>query len=147
MMKRYMLALAGLLLAASAGAQVAVQDAWVRATVTSQTATGAFMRLAAQSDMKLVAARSPMAGIAEIHEMMMHGEMMHMHAIPGVDLPAGKDVALQPGGGYHVMLLDLKQQVHAGSKVPLTLVFEGADGRRESVEIEATARVLAAKSD
>ncbi|MDB5955847.1 MAG: copper chaperone PCu(A)C [Ramlibacter sp.] len=67
--------------------------------------------------------------------------------VSGVDLPAGKDVALQPGGGYHIMLLDLKEQVHAGSQVPVTLVFEGADGRKEAVEIQATARVLNATSD
>ena len=146
-MKRIAFTLAALLLAASAGAEVSVKDPWIRATVTQQNSTGVFMHLQSDKDMKLVAARSPYAGTVEIHEMMMHGEMMHMHALAGVDLPAGKDVALQPGGGYHMMLLDLKQQVHAGSKVPVTLFFEGADGRKETVEIQASARVLNAKSD
>ena len=57
------------------------------------------------------------------------------------ELPAGQTVELK-SGGYHVMLMDLKQQVKAGDTVPLTLVFEGPDGQRETQEVKAQVRAL-----
>ncbi len=48
-----------------------------------------------------------MAGVAEVHEMKLEGDVMKMRALPGLDLPAGKAVELKPGG-YHLMLMDLK---------------------------------------
>ncbi|MET3382850.1 copper chaperone PCu(A)C [Variovorax paradoxus] len=129
------------LLAAHAHAQVTIKDAWVRATVPQQKATGAFMQLSAAKDTKLVSASSPVTPIVEVHEMAMQDNVMRMRQIPALDLPAGKTVELKPGG-YHVMLLDLKQQVKEGDTVPLTLVFEGQDGKRESVEVKAPVRAL-----
>lgn len=140
-MKRLVFALAALLLAASSFAQVTVKEAWIRATVPQQKTTGIFMQLKSAKDMKLVAARTPVARVVEIHQMMMHDDMMHMHAVDSLALPAGREVALQPGG-FHLMLLDLKEQVHAGTKVPFTLVLEGPDGRQETLDLQATARVL-----
>jgi copper(I)-binding protein len=124
-------------------AQVVVSNAWVRATVPAQKATGAFMRLQARTDSKLVAASSLVAGVVEVHEMAMEHEVMRMRQIRYLALPAGKSVELGPGG-YHIMLLELKHQVREGDKVPLSLVIEGKDGRRETVQAEAIARGLAA---
>lgn len=134
-------ALAASLLAMSAQAQVTVKDAWVRATVPQQQATGAFMQLQAAQDSKLVSASSPLTPHVEVHEMSMQGDVMKMRQVPNIALPAGKTVELKPGG-YHVMLLDLKQQVKEGASVPLTLVIEGKDGKRESVEVKAPVRAL-----
>lgn len=132
-------------LTASAWAQtpapVEVKDAWVRATVAQQKATGAFMQLTAQADTRVVQASSPIAGVVEIHEMAMDKDVMKMRAIPALALPAGKTVELKPGG-YHVMLMDLKAAVKAGDVVPVTLVLEGKDGLRTSLEVKATARPL-----
>ena len=126
---------------ATAGAQTAVKDPWVRGTVPQQKATGAFMQLTSAPGGKLVSASSPVAGIVEIHEMAMEGNVMKMRAIPGLELPAGKPVELKPGG-YHVMLIDLKQPLKAGDTVPVTLVIESKDGKRESVEVKAPVRAL-----
>lgn len=60
--------LAACLLTANAQAQVTVHDAWVRATVPQQKATGAFMQLQAAKDTKLVAASSSLTPAVEIHE-------------------------------------------------------------------------------
>lgn len=131
------------LLAASAQAQVTVKDAWVRATVPQQKATGAFMQLQAGKDSKLVSASSPVTPVVEVHEMVMQDNVMKMRQVLGIDLPAGKTVELKPGG-YHVMLMDLKQPVKEGDVVPITLVVESKDGKRESVEVKASVRALAA---
>lgn len=128
-------------LSATVSAQVSVRDAWVRATVPAQKSTGAFMQLQAAQPVRLVGVRSPVAGVVEIHEMAMVGNVMRMRAVPGVDLPAGQPVDLKPGG-YHVMLMDLKGQVKEGQTVPLTLVVEGADRKRQSVEVKAQVRPL-----
>ncbi len=123
-------------------AQVAVVDPWVRATVPQQQASGAFMKLTAERGARLVEARSPVAGVVEIHEMAMEGNVMRMRAVPGIDLPAGRAVELRPGG-YHVMLMSLKQTLNAGDTVPITLVFEDADRQRRTVEVKAPVRPLA----
>lgn len=128
-------------LAGAAFAQVAVSDPWVRATVASQKASGAFMTLTAPRDTRLVAASSPVAGVVEIHEMAMHDNVMRMRAIDALALPAGKAVKLEPGG-YHVMLMQLKGPLKAGDTVPLELVFEGADKARETVQVQAPVRAL-----
>ena len=127
----------------AAQAQVTVKDAWVRATVPQQKATGAFMQLQSAQDAKLLSAQSPVAGVVEVHEMAMDGGVMKMRAIPNLALPAGKAVELKPGG-YHVMLMDLKGQVKDGDTVPVTLVVEGKDGKRQNIEIKASARTAAA---
>ena len=137
-----MFLLGGLALAAQmACAQTTVKDPWVRGTVAQQKATGAFMQLTSAQGGKLVSAKSPVAGIVEIHEMAMEGSVMKMRAVPGLDLPAGKAVDLKPGG-YHVMLMDLKQQLKEGETVPITLVVEGKDKKRETIEVKAPVRQL-----
>jgi periplasmic copper chaperone A len=141
-MKKFLLAsVAVLALNAWAQSNVKIEDAWVRGTVAQQKATGAFMRLTAQRDARLVAASSPVAGVVEIHEMSLDQGVMKMRAIPGLDLPAGKTVELKPGG-YHVMLMDLKAAVAVDQQVPLTLVFEAQGGQREQVELKAAGRAL-----
>ncbi|WP_295522132.1 copper chaperone PCu(A)C [uncultured Pseudacidovorax sp.] len=135
-------ALGALLFAAAAAhAQVTVKDAWVRATVPQQKATGAFMQLESPQDARLVSASSPLTPTVEVHEMAMQDNVMRMRQVPAIDLPAGKAVELKPGG-YHVMLMDLKQQVKVGETVPLSLVFEGKDGKRQTVQVQAPVRPL-----
>lgn len=142
-MKRIAIAaLALAALAAPALAEVTVKDAWVRATVPQQKATGAFMELTSSQNARLVEAKSPVAGVVQIHEMKMEKDVMKMREIKGLDLPAGKPVELSPGG-YHVMLMELKRPLAEGETVPLTLVVESG-GKRESVEVKASVRALTA---
>ncbi len=142
---RLLSALALMWAAGGAHAQVTVGDPWVRATVAQQKATGMFAQVTSAQGGKLVAASSPVAAVVEIHEMAMENNVMKMRAVPGLELPAGKAVDLKPGG-YHVMLMGLKQQVKEGEVVPVTLVVEGKDGKRESVEVKAPVRALAAQA-
>ncbi len=136
--------LAALVLAAAAvSAQTSVKDGWVRSTVEPQKATGAFMQITSPQGGKLVGAQSPVAGVTEVHEMAMEGNVMKMRAVSALELPAGKAVELKPGG-YHVMLMDLKQALKAGETVPLTLTVEGKDGKRESVELKLPVKAAGA---
>jgi copper(I)-binding protein len=128
------------LVASGAFAQTSVKDPWVRGTVPQQMATGMFAQITSAKGGRLVAVSSPVAGVAEVHAMAMEGSVMKMHALAdGLELPAGKAVELKPGG-YHIMLMDLKQTLKVGDAVPVTLVIEGADKKRETVELKATVR-------
>lgn len=122
-------------------AQVKVDEPWVRGTVAQQKATGAFMRITPEKNARLVAASSPVAGVTEIHEMAMEKDVMKMRQIPGLDLTAGKTTDLKPGG-YHVMLMDLKQHIKAGDTVAITLVFEDEAKQRFTQEIQAPVKAL-----
>lgn len=125
--------------ACHAWAGVTVRDAWVRSTVPQQTVSGAFMKITSDRSTRLIEVRSPAAKTVQIHEMTMAGDVMRMRAIKGLELPAGKTIDLMPGS-YHIMLMDLTAQIKAGEPVPLTLVFEDADKKRETVEVKAIAR-------
>ncbi|MEF8698081.1 MAG: copper chaperone PCu(A)C [Candidatus Accumulibacter sp. UW25] len=129
--------------AAAIAADVEVKAPWVRGTVASQQATGAFMEITSKSGAALVGASSPTAGVSEIHEMTMAGGVMRMRAVPRLELPAGKPVQLGPGG-YHVMLMKLKQPLKKGDVVPLTLQIEGRDKKIESIQVQAEVRELTA---
>ena len=138
-------AIAALFIALPAAAQVTVTDAWVRGTLAGQMATGAFMKLQSAKDARLLEAASPVAGVVEIHEMALENNVMRMRAVPALPLPAGRTVELKPGG-YHVMLMDLKQQMKEGEVVPVTLVVETA-GKRETIEVKAPVRAPTARNE
>ena len=115
---------------------VEIKDAWVRATVQGQKATGAFMKITAKDGVKLVGASSAAAGVTEVHEMKMDGDVMKMRAVPGgLEIPAGKTVELKPGG-YHIMLMDLKAALPKDATVPLTLTFTDAKGVQSKLELK-----------
>jgi copper(I)-binding protein len=133
------IAISALLVCASShlyAQNVEVKEAWVRTSVQGQKATGAFMTLTAKEATRLVSVSTPVAGVAQVHEMQMAGDVMRMRALPdGLDLPAGKAVAMTPGS-YHVMLMDLKATLPKDSTVPLTLVFKDAKGVESTLQVK-----------
>lgn len=133
--------LAGALALSTALAQpLEVRDAWVRSAVAGQSGTGAFMTLRAKENLRLVGALSPSAGVTELHEMTMSGNVMQMRAVTGIDLPAGKAVELKPGG-FHLMLMDLKGPLTPDAVIPLTLLLRDAAGRETRLELKLPARL------
>ena len=122
-------------------ADITVKEPWIRATVPAATSSGAFMQLQSAQDARLVEVRSIVAATVEIHTMAMEGQTMRMHAVSGIDLPAGKPVDLA-SGGYHVMLMDLKRQLKAGETVPLTLVVQQKGKKPETVAVDVPVKPL-----
>ncbi len=127
-MRGLMLA-AGLLIAGHVHAQtsgVRAEQPWARATAPQQKVGGAYVTLTSPVDDRLMGASSPVAGRAEVHEMTMDGQVMRMREQKdGIALPAGKPVALAPGG-YHIMLMDLQKPLVAGQVIALRLRFQHA---------------------
>lgn len=135
-------AFVAVLITSAARAQsIEVKEAWVRGTVPAQKATGAFMEITGKNSVRLVGAASPVAGTVEIHNMTVTNGVMRMFPVEGIDVPAGKTVKLAPGG-YHVMFMGLKQQMKPGDKVPLDLLLETADKKRETVSLQVEVREL-----
>lgn len=134
---------------------VEVTDVWSRVTAPSQTAGAVYMTIRSEEGDKLVKASAPtsIAGKTELHETTTEGGMDHgsttamsddamsggaamsMKPVASVDIPAGGETQLKPGG-YHVMMLELADPITEGETIPVTLEFEKAG----TVEVEATAR-------
>lgn len=104
-------------------AEVAITDAWVRATAPGQKVGAAYMTLTSDADSTLVAVASPNAGEVEIHSMTMNNGVMKMRMLKALPLTANKPEKLAPGG-FHLMLFDLKAGLKAGDKVQFVLDFK-----------------------
>ena len=114
---------------------VEVKNAWARATVQGQKATGAFMQITAPAATTLIGVSTPVAGMAEIHEMKMDGDVMRMRPLPkGLELPAGKAVQLKPGG-YHLMLMELKLPLQKDTTIPITLTLRDSKGVQSTQDL------------
>ena len=141
MNKSAVLLAAAVFASAAAHAQVTVADPWVRTTVAQQTTSAAYMTITSLQGGKLVDASSPVAASAEVHEMKMDGDTMKMRPVDALPLPAGKPVELK-AGAYHMMLMGLKKPVKFGDVVPIQLVVEDANGKRQTVDVKATAKLV-----
>jgi len=140
-MFKHLLALAAVTFSTAALAQVSVSDAWVRATVPVQKTAGAFLTLKSTQAARLVGASSPAAGRVDMHQMEMTGQTMKMHAVDAIALPAGETVDLAKAG-YHLMLLDLKQQLKEGGTIPVTLTVEDAAHQRERIVVSVPVKAI-----
>ena len=143
-MKRWAVtAVMALALAAHAqrSADIDVKSAWARPTVAGQMGTGAFMHLTSRDGARLLGASSDVAGVVEIHEMAMEGNVMRMRPIRSLDLPPGTTVELKPGG-HHMMLMDLKRPLATGETIKVELRLETRDKKlvTQPVEVEVRPR-------
>lgn len=125
--------LAPVMAAGTAADSVDVVDAYVRAVPPGQPTSGAFMLLknGGEADHALVQASSPAAQVVELHTHINEGGMMKMRQVERIDVQAGGETPLQPGG-YHVMLINLTGPLAPGAMIPITLTYE--DGSSETVE-------------
>jgi copper(I)-binding protein len=126
------------LAAFAAQAQVTVENAWARATVPGQKVGAVYLEIRSEAPAKLVGVSSPVARSAEIHSMSNDGGVMKMRQLKRLDLPAGQTVRLAPNGN-HIMLLDIKQPLQPGARVPLALIVE-QNGKKKWIQVQAEVR-------
>jgi len=120
---------------AMADSGVKVTHLWAKATAPGQSVAAAYFDIASDAPAVLVQAESPAAKVVELHEMKLDGNVMKMRPVPRIELPPGKTVKLEPGG-LHVMLIDIRQPLKVGERIPLTLVVE-AGGKTETLNVYA----------
>lgn len=129
--------------AAQAAVPVEVKDAWVRAPAPGQKVAGAYMELVSRGNLVLISVASPAADRVELHNTTMEEGVMKMRPVNRVELSSGKAVKLEPGG-LHLMLIDVKQPLKPGAKVPLALTVQRADFSRVVFTVHAEVRAVAA---
>ena len=137
-MKYIVLAL--MLLAGPARAQVEISDAWMRATAPGQKIAAGYMTIRNKSAQpeRLVGGSSQAAAKVETHVSIKDGEIMRMREVKGYDIPAKGAFELKPNGS-HLMLVDLKQPLKEGDKVPVVLKFEKAGEMKVDFEVRPLA--------
>lgn|SRR5690606_13886693 len=143
---RLLVALAGGLLVSSwmtaaAAQDIYVEDAWARASIGHVANSAAYLSLknSGETPVRLVAVESPAAERSELHDHVMENDIARMIQVEAIEIEAGEEVALEPSG-LHIMLIGLREPLHPGDHVPLTLYFEEG----ESLEVEAEVRALRA---
>lgn len=117
---------------------IKIKNAYVRATPPGQSVTAAFMQLNNQGKQqhKLVDADSDVAAMVQLHKSANENGVMTMRHVSSIKLMPGKSRALKPGG-YHIMMMSLKQALAPGDTVPVTLHFA------DNTEIKLTIPVQA----
>ena len=112
----------------AATATITASGAWIRVAPTTDTPTAAYLVISnagSQPD-ALLGVTSTAATTIQIHETSMgSGGMTGMHPVERIEVPAGGTVRLEPGG-FHLMVMGLKNPLAAGGKVDLDLLFEHA---------------------
>jgi copper(I)-binding protein len=127
-----------ILLAQTALAEVPrIEQAWLREPAPGQGALAIYLRLVnpGPSPRVLQGARVDGAASAALHMHETVDGMMRMRPAGPVEVAAGADLLLAPGG-YHLMVFDVQPLPRAGARLPFCLLF--ADG--EQACAEATVR-------
>ena len=144
----------------AADSNITVKDAWARPsaaptmgpatdmTTTAQTSSGmngpvsaAYMTIlnsGGKAD-RLMSVTSSAANVAEVHETYTQdGGMMGMRPVQGgLEIPANGSVALKPGS-YHIMMMDLKQQLTTGQTIKLSLKFQSG----KQIDVDAPVKPM-----
>ena len=127
----------GLAQADPAAMKPTVEHAWARATVAVVKTGAAYFTITGHGAAdRLLSATTPVAERAELHVTRNEGNVMRMRPVDGLAVPATGAVTLDPGG-YHLMLVGLKQPLVAGQHFPLALTFQNAGAMRVEVVVEA----------
>jgi copper(I)-binding protein len=128
--------------ASAAQPSITASDVWSRQTVPGQRTGAIYMTLTTDAPTRLIGAATPAAGKVELHRTQIQEGVMKMHAVDAIDVKPGAAVKLAPGG-YHVMLIDLKNPLSAGDRIPLELRFDGASGK-QTLNVVSIVRPLTA---
>lgn len=128
---------------AAPAATVQVSAAWISEAPPTARNNAAYLTVTngARQD-TLLAVSSPVAAVAEMHDVKKEGGVLRMQALKAVELAPRQVLTFSPGG-RHIMLIDMRQALRAGDKVPLTLRFR----RAGAVNVEAEVRPLVVEDE
>jgi copper(I)-binding protein len=146
-MKKFLmvtLALVFFLSACGTSAPVAAQKGGIEITAPFANAAAAGDNSAAYMSIKntgaeadtLLKATCDAAMMVQVMETKIEGGVMSMAEVPGIDLPAGGSVELK-SGSYHIMLMNLKQELKEGTSISITLEFAKAGKVTLEVPVKA----------
>ena len=117
------------------GDPIVVRDAWIREPPPRSPAAGYLVvENRGGESVELVAVATEAAEQTEIHVMEYKNDRMTMRRVEGLQVPAGGEIALKPGGA-HLMLMELRQPLRDGDEVELVLRFDDGTERRTQVPV------------
>ncbi len=119
---------------------VEIGQVWARATPQGAKNGAAYLVLknSGKEADTLKSVQSQIADRTEIHEHIHEGDVMKMRQVSGgLAIPAGGTVPFKPGG-YHIMLMGLKQRLEEGQHIPLKLSFAKAGEVTVDAQVEKT---------
>jgi periplasmic copper chaperone A len=123
----------------AAGAKsISVVAPWSRATPGASKNGAVFLEIKSVADEadKLLSASGAVADNVEIHNHINDNGIMQMRRVDFIDIAEGGATKLVPGG-YHIMLLGLKQPLKSGETFKLQLTFEKAGAIEVDVAVRA----------
>lgn len=105
--------------------EVTIEASWARASIGTSRPAAAYLTIRNEGSEEEVLAgiKSSVSAMAEVHEMTMTDGIARMGPVGALEIPAGGEMVLKPGG-RHVMLMKLKQPLKEGKKFTLTMIFE-----------------------
>ncbi len=126
---------------ASADGSLTVEDARARILLPSRPGAAWLTIRNAGGEDRLVGAESPAAERVELHTHIHEGGVVMMRRVEALNVPAGGEAALEPGGD-HLMLFGLKGRLKPGGSFPLTLLFEKAGAVTVEVRVAPLAETM-----
>lgn len=127
-----------------AGGPIAVTGAWARVTPSADSPGVVYLTItdtgAADT---LVAASTPVAKSADLHQSKMANGMMEMDAVKDLSVAPDKPLSFAPDG-YHIMLMGLTHSLAVGEHFPITLTFAHAGPVTVEVTVQPMSYVPAA---
>ena len=115
-----------------------IEQPYARATPPNAPVSGGYMTIhnsGSEAD-RLISGEADFADRVEIHEMAMEGDVMKMRQLAdGLEIPAGGEVILKPGG-YHVMFIGIDSQFKDGETRNVKLTFEKAGAIELEFEVK-----------
>lgn len=111
---------------------------WLRESVPGAENGAGFgiLHNTSTEDLVIISASSPAAVDVEIHtHVHHHGGQMAMEQIDALPVSAGESVELRPGG-YHLMLMQLKQPLRTGDVHPVTLTLDSGEKITFDIEVK-----------
>ena len=118
-------------------AEITIEDYWAR--VTPSGSGSVYMKIinSSNEDDRLLSASSDQAGMVMIHRSIRDGDISKMiHVHDGVFVPKKSSVKLRPGD-YHLMLMNINEDLSLGDKITVTLNFE----KNNSITINPIAKL------
>ena len=104
---------------------IEVEHAWSRAAMQGRVGVVYLTIVDHGATDRLTAVSSPVADSAALHESFSEGGVAKMRPVASLPVEPAKPVVLAPGG-YHIMLMGLKQPLNQGDAFPVTLTFANA---------------------
>jgi|YelNatPaOPRAMG01_1025707.scaffolds.fasta_scaffold00304_16 copper(I)-binding protein len=113
-----------------------IENAWVRPAGKGMNSALYFTinNQTNKSD-ELYKVEASIAWVIQLHKTINNNGLMEMKQINSIEVPANQIVKFTPGG-YHVMLIKLKEELKPGSKINFTFFFKKAGKLNVSAEVK-----------